>query len=282
MFELDALNFVEAIEKITSLNTLAATLLKQKTAGITMSGGEYGDFKMAIDKLEKLINKIGLPVSSLCLRDFIDFLENREVNEADVKLRVPDKDLSTMSVWISDVAKTVKRELSSRLLLSMPLAKINYYQPDEPLFGKDFSNNFQSASYELDEAAKCFALNRHTACVFHLMRIMEIGINAARKSLSIPDPVKPSERNWGKILQLFKVEIDARNKTPSKWVKSSNVDFFSEVYVSLDAVRNVWRNATMHVEKTYTEEEAERIYLAVKGFMKKMSSQIDENGQPLA
>jgi len=38
----------------------------------------------------------------------------------------------------------------------------------------------------------------------------------------------------------------------------------------------------MHVETKYTPEEALHIFDAVKAFMKKVASRMDENGMPLA
>lgn len=38
----------------------------------------------------------------------------------------------------------------------------------------------------------------------------------------------------------------------------------------------------MHVEKKYTDDEAEHIFSAVKGFMKGLASRMDEDGFPLA
>jgi hypothetical protein len=38
----------------------------------------------------------------------------------------------------------------------------------------------------------------------------------------------------------------------------------------------------MHVESKYTDEEAEHILVAVKGFMKKLASRMDEEGNPKA
>jgi hypothetical protein len=54
------------------------------------------------------------------------------------------------------------------------------------------------------------------------------------------------------------------------------------LHASLDAVRNPFRNTTMHVEKKYTDDEAEHILALVKGFMKKLASRCDENGHPFA
>ena len=38
----------------------------------------------------------------------------------------------------------------------------------------------------------------------------------------------------------------------------------------------------MHVESKYTDDEAEHILMAVRGFMKKLASRCDEEGNPKA
>jgi hypothetical protein len=58
--------------------------------------------------------------------------------------------------------------------------------------------------------------------------------------------------------------------------------FFESLHASIDAVKNPWRNATMHVERVYTEEDAEHIFIAIKGFIKSLASRCDENGEPKA
>lgn len=59
-------------------------------------------------------------------------------------------------------------------------------------------------------------------------------------------------------------------------------EFFEGIYASLDAVRTAWRNPTMHIENKYTDDEAEHIFVAIKGFMKKLASRMDEGGLPVA
>src|ERR1700730_11200862 len=83
-----------------------------------------------------------------------------------------------------------------------------YFDPERPLFGKDFAKNYISAAFELDEAAKCLALSRPTASVFHLMRMMEIGVRAVARCLDIPDPTRAADRNWGNILREIKNDLD--------------------------------------------------------------------------
>jgi hypothetical protein len=156
------------------------------------------------------------------------------------------------------------------------------YRKGGDLFGPEVATKFAThGAFEIDEAGKCLAVGRSTASVFHLMRAMEVAVKAASACLGIPDPVKSVDRNWGTMLRKFKEELDRRNKS-NLWPQPSDRKVFEEVYVSLDAVKNVWRNATMHVENKYTPEEAEHILASVRGFMKKLASRCDEQGKPLA
>jgi len=183
---------------------------------------------------------------------------------------------------MSHVDSRIGDELSLISLFVLEQEKAAYFEPTTPLFGPDVAAKFLSAVYEIDEAGKCLALSRPTASVFHLMRSIEFGVRATAKCLSIPDPIN-SRRSWGPMLNTIKNEMDRRNKaTPPAWTNASDRNLFDEAHASLDAVRNTWRNATMHVENKYNEEEAEHIFVAVRGFMKKLASRMDEQGQPLA
>ena len=183
---------------------------------------------------------------------------------------------------LKDISSRMADELEFRVFIAMTQKELEYYEPEDYLFGVEFDVKFASDGvFELDEAAKCLAIGRSTASVFHFMRLMEIGIRALARCLQIPDPTKPAERNWGRILGEIKKAVDAR--WPNVMQRShGDGALFEQLYASLDAVRNPWRNATMHVEKKYTYDEAEHIFIAVKGFMMKLSSRMDENGDPKA
>lgn len=55
---------------------------------------------------------------------------------------------------------------------------------------------------------------------------------------------------------------------------------FEALYANLDAVRNPWRNATMHVETIYAPHEALHILRCSAFFMSKLNTLCDENGEP--
>lgn len=197
-------------------------------------------------------------------------------------LRGPYPTYESLSDAYTDIQLTLNRELESATVLALSRAERNLWAPKVPIFGGDFDQKFRTrGAFELDEAAKCLALGRPTAGVFHMMRIMEVSIQAMTRCLGIPDPTRPAERNWGVILKAVKDGID--QKWPTAAVRMhGDGQLFEGLYASLDAVKNPWRNGTMHVDQKYTDAEAEDVFAAVRGFARKLAARMDEDGLPLA
>lgn len=195
----------------------------------------------------------------------------------------PGYDGAYFSHAIQELSTRIKDEVELEFFLYLTPEEADFYKPSKPLFGKQVQNQFPDASFEIDEAGKCLGLDRPTACVFHLMRVMEISLRAVYASMGLPAITKDWEKNWSKILERVKKDIDARKSaTPPRWINTGDKDFFEDAYASLDAVRVAWRNATMHVENKYSPEEARYLFTVVKGFMQKIASRMDESGSPLA
>lgn len=184
--------------------------------------------------------------------------------------------LNQITNILTQISGCLRKESSLKVAMILPAEKVELFESNEPLFGSNVAVKFPSITYEIEEAGKCLALNRYTASVFHCMRAMEKGLDAAFNSLGLIQGKNP---NWGSLLKDIKTEID-RRKSANAWKSSNDEIFFSEVYVSIDAVRNAWRNATMHIQNKYSEEEATNIFNAAKGFMQKLSSRMDEQGLP--
>lgn len=226
------------------------------------------DCKIYLRTLQEIYDDLLLLEAKIAARACTRLMGNLEDN---------DEDFTYLSFkkYAEDLELRIRDELENTKVLVLEINKRRFYEPETPIFGVDVQTNYPSAYFEIDEAGKCLALGRSTACVFHLMRVLEVGIAAVAAGLKIPNPTKPAQRNWGYILSEIKKAIDERQR----WRKRAHKTFFEEAHATLDSVRNPWRNATMHVEKTYTEEEAENIFFAVRAFMKKIASQIGEKGK---
>jgi len=189
-----------------------------------------------------------------------------------------DTDFDLAFRMVVNLRGRIDDELSLAHFMQIPSTKATFFQ-DQALFGQDVSNNFPSTILDIEEAGKCLALSRSTACVFHLMRVVEVGVKAFAQALGVLGAVRTAQPSWGEVLRLTNAEIQAKNKSGDPSWTPEKRGFFENVQADLMTVKNAWRNTTMHVENTYDDERAEDVFNAVKGFMRHLAKHIDESGQ---
>jgi hypothetical protein len=132
-----------------------------------------------------------------------------------------------------------------------------FYKQRQP-FGARVAVWFPELEYDITEAGNCIAFDRGTACVFHLMRVIEAGVQRFGTRLCVP---LASEKNWQVILDLINKAIKARDPKLQETMALSGTA--SHLY----NVKITWRNPTMHPTSKYTPDEAKDIYQNVKTFM---------------
>jgi hypothetical protein len=143
------------------------------------------------------------------------------------------------------------------------------------VFGRAVTNKFPSASWDLAEASKCLVTSRNTACVFHLMRALELGLGALGK----PFAVSLDHTNWGTALDQIEKAIRAMPANPA-WKGlpdfKAQHEFYSQVASHFGILKDAWRNYTAHARGRYDEEEAWDILRNVRGFMQKLATRLHE------
>lgn len=135
-----------------------------------------------------------------------------------------------------------------------------FYRKDD-LFGPQVASQFAAAVDDIKEAGTCYALGRYTACVFHLQRVMEVGLKTF--AAFIGEGHNPS---WDSILKKIDEELKKDWKERKEFFKGDELKI-SDAAAMLRAVKTAWRNPTMHVDNIYDEEKAFDVWNAVKGFM---------------
>lgn len=146
------------------------------------------------------------------------------------------------------------------------------------LLGQPAADLYPSVWFDCEEAALCLAFGRSTACVFHCMRMLEIAIRALHRRLGMAEIEKPSERNWGVMLREIKNAMDELHP-PGKRLPHSEGAFLENIFTTLDAIKNPWRNATMHVDRIYTDQEANHILQCTATLIQRMAEGFDESGE---
>src|SRR5690606_2199938 len=74
--------------------------------------------------------------------------------------------------------------LTDIALALVPPEKAKFFESDE-LFGTEVATAFPSARQDIKDAGNCLALDLNTAAVFHLMRVMEVGVKAMARHLKV-------------------------------------------------------------------------------------------------
>jgi hypothetical protein len=129
---------------------------------------------------------------------------------------------------------------------------------------------FPDAVPDMDEAARCFAFERPTACIFHLMRVTEYALHEIADLLGITDHAP----TWEPIIRKIDAELKADYKV--RKFKGSQ-DLLANMSTHLHAVKVAWRNKTMHVETINTIEHAREIYDATTGLMRYLAENLPQN-----
>jgi hypothetical protein len=175
----------------------------------------------------------------------------------------------------SDLHNRIEDDFSHHIMLVIPQEDARYVEQQGKLFGEKVIAAFPTAIEDIEEAGKCYALDRSTACVFHLMHVIEIGLRALGKVLNEPKLDPTRNPAWEAILSRCDDELKkpAKDRTP-EW--SAKNQFFSEATANLRAVKDAWRNPTLHVEKKYDHDEALDALNAVGAFMRHLASELHE------
>jgi len=164
-------------------------------------------------------------------------------------------------------------ELEGCVLLALDKRDADLFGDAKRLLDAETLMKFPAIRLDADEAAKCFATERYTASVFHLMRIMEVGLRALGASLNDPSLDPKTNPSWEKILLRGDKELQKHlaDRSP-EW--RSDESFFSTAQANLRAVKDAWRNSTLHVETNHNRDSAEDISKAVRAFMRHLATKL--------
>jgi hypothetical protein len=223
------------------------------------------DERTSLTTLQKTIADMGL-TNSLKL-----------ANRLQTEFRIMDyRTRREFSDRIKVLSERVHDDLEDIVFLYVPQDRKDLYE-NSRLFGDEVAANFSDANYDIEEAGKSFALDRYTACVMHLMRSLEVALDALGRGAGLPSAVVEAQNSWERLLTKIDTQILANDKSAlADWPPKRQ--FFVDARAHLFSVKNAWRNPSMHLEKKYNEREAERIFRAVKDFMEHLATHLDQIG----
>lgn len=234
--------------------------------------------RMAADPRAKMI-----PVGRVVLPRLDEIIQ--ELREVDLRFSVKlaqrmrddiDRGVQAFTAWeygvfLLELERRIDDELEETVFMRVTADTAKYFDA-RPLFGTQVETQFHSVVLEIEEAGRCLALGRHTACVFHLSRVLGPALEALGRALGVNVAVPA----WQGILDRITKELEKRNnqKDPG-WLAEE--PFYSTAAAFLLAVKIAWRNPVVHdIEHIYDADKATEVLETVKTFMRHISTKLGE------
>jgi len=168
---------------------------------------------------------------------------------------------------------TFTGELNQHLFVQIPLEKKGYFNRDD-LFDAEVNAKFPKVASDTKSAGDCYATGNPTASVFHLMCILEVGLDSLSAALGIPY----SEKNWNEIFRSIEEAIAKINEHGGNPDWKNDKSFYSQAVLEFKFFRDAWRNHAIHARAKYSDREAESIFQHVKKFMEHLSTRLQQRG----
>jgi hypothetical protein len=181
---------------------------------------------------------------------------------------------------LADLIRTLMEELEFELgqimVVCIPKADAEFYERP----GKWFPTSptaFPSAKFDIEEACKCYAMDRYTACVFHSMAVLQVGLYALAHDLGVllKYPVELAE--WQEVISAIEAKIEPLRQLPrSHPNRDELLTFYSGCAAQFRYFKDAWRNHIAHMREKYTKTSAHSILMQVRDFMEMLSTRLHE------
>lgn len=196
---------------------------------------------------------------------------------------------------IRALRQSIQLSLMNQKFLSIPSNEADFYSQDD-LFG--IKDKFPIANEEIKLAGNCYATGNYTACVFHLMRAVEIGAKAMVKALKAQKFIgkyknvngaktfvkKPIELcDWKTLRDGLRNALNTLDTGSSMSVKKKDtLAYYSHAVAQFSNFKDAWRNIISHghevaeKRKQYLQGETMDIMNNTKHFMQHLAKRIKE------
>lgn len=183
-------------------------------------------------------------------------------------LEFNDRQLAELIGALEYLLKTFRDEVDARPMFILPPGSVALVEQSDPPFGAEVDDAFPASADEIAEAARCLALERHTACVMHLMRALETPLDLLAGQVGVPDG-----KNWNTLLNQIEAKLrerkgGGRDPEAEQWMAEAATQF--------RFIKNAWRNHAMHSRMTYDAARAREVYDSVATFLGQLSRHLRE------
>jgi hypothetical protein len=142
---------------------------------------------------------------------------------------------------------------------------------------------FPSSRREIETGIDCYALGDHVGCVFHMMRVAELGLRTIARERGITSLVgkkkkaKPIEwGTWQEVFDAIEGQLKVVRQASPGPKRDVALSFYDTALSDLRTLRGLYRDPTMHFREKYDEGEAYSAVFRTKSLMGMLATKLGE------
>jgi hypothetical protein len=176
---------------------------------------------------------------------------------------------SDIAYGLEGLRNAIMLELLELNFAFIPREKTEFFE-QEALFGVQVNSRFQSAIQDIRDAGNCLAADLHTAAVFHLMRVVEIGLRELALKLKVKFPKTPLNYvGWNAVVKAIDEKLNSRIPSARGPKQVKALQFKSDLLADFKSFE-ITRNEIMHCRWRCNASEAMGVFIRVKEFMQRL------------
>ena len=243
MLRYAAEDFLEIAKILTSLELQPRSLENERVRG---------KFQEVVNRLSEHLINLGMSFSQ---------------NQVETVLAAVNRaDWDVTSREIDQLLRRILEELKARSFryVDKPAYELGFW-----ILNRKAIRENRDVLVEMQSAGRCYAYGEHTACVFHLMRVIDYGLRMVAASLSIAYDA----RSWDGIGKAIEKKMREKYGDKTDAWKAAE-PFYAEILTDIQAIGRGHRNPALHeLEKKYDEREAEYLLPVTVAFIEHVLTQ---------
>jgi hypothetical protein len=273
MKQFRAWGFLSVIEDLEIGQQITTKVIKERGGDSEPSDEWKKELLKFLNQLYEISEASGFEKTTDKIIQFKNFLygQIRSGQSYICKFNVIDSELHGLKT-------AVYLDLADMKFTSISKEKGRYFE-QEKLFGNDVFEAFEEARREIKDAGNCIAQDLNTAAVFHLMRVMELGLRELAARLKANALIKKLKQTkipielgtWEEIIVTLESKLDGMRNKPRSIKRDNQIDTCNELLKEFRSVKDLWRNKVMHTRATYDAKQAESAFDHVCLFMQKLA-----------
>jgi len=263
MIEFLGYEFIDLLSRLDAEGKLALEKSEAK-ADDTASTQDTMRIDLVVTRIWGHLRRLGLSASS----SKIQHLNSRLLGANRISFQVLESELSGLRY-------SILTELRYCKMAFIEPQRATFFE-QEALFGQAVKKAFPSAFADIKGAGNCISADLNTAAVFHLMRVVEIGLRALAKHLKVKAKNRLEFEEWNAVIEQIESVIRQERQKPRGKKKTEALEFYHGAMGEFNAFKDVWRNNVMHSRRNYNAFDAGGVYIRVRDFMQRLAGKIRE------